>query len=106
MQKIKKGDTVEVIAGKDLGTQGRVLSIIPKENRVVVEKVNIVTKHRKPRQVGRGQQQGIQKFEAPIDLSNVMLVCQNCGEATRVGFRFTDEGRKERFCKKCKATIG
>ncbi|MBX3063552.1 MAG: 50S ribosomal protein L24 [Anaerolineae bacterium] len=105
MQKIKKGDNVEVIAGKDLGTQGRVLAVLPKEKRVLVEKVNIVTKHQKPRQQGRTQTQGIQKFEAPIDLSNVMLVCQSCNQATRVGFRFDDEGKKVRFCKKCDATI-
>jgi large subunit ribosomal protein L24 len=105
MQKIKKGDTVEVIAGKDIGVQGQVLVVLPKEDRVVVEQVNIIKRHRKPRQVGRTQQKGIQEYEAPIHISNVMLICKQCGEATRVGFRFNEEQRKVRFCKKCKQDI-
>lgn len=106
MQKIKKGDTVEVIAGKDLGAKGEVLVMLPKEERVVVERVNIVKRHRKPRQTGgRAPQQGIQEFEAPLHISNVMLVCKQCGETTRVGFHFNEEKRKVRFCKKCKQDI-
>lgn len=107
MQKIKKGDTVEVIAGKDNGRRGAVLTIFPKENRVVVERVNIVKKHQRQQATGGRQQQrpGIVEFEAPIDLSNVMLVCKNCGERTRVGFRIDEEEKKVRVCRKCNGDI-
>lgn len=102
MQRIKKGDTVTVIAGKDKGTRGAVLRVLPKENRVVVERVNIVKKHQKPVQAGRGQvQPGRIEFEAPIYLPNVMLVCPQCDETTRVGFRITEDGLKVRVCRKC-----
>ena len=106
MQRIKRGDTVVVIAGKDKGAEGEVLRVHPKEQRVVVERVNIVVKHQRPVQAGRGQiQPGRIEFEAPFDWSNVMLVCPQCGEATRVGFRTTDDGEKVRFCKKCDEII-
>jgi large subunit ribosomal protein L24 len=105
MQRIKKGDTVEVIAGKDLGLRGEVLSVLTTDGRVVVERVNIVKKHQKPRQVGRQQQRGIIEFEAPLDLSNVMLVCPQCSARTRVGYRLNDEARKVRWCKKCEQDI-
>lgn len=102
MQRIKKGDTVEVIAGKDKGTRGEVLRVIPKEDRVVVERVNIARKHQRPVQAGRQQvQPGIIEFEAPLHLSNVMLVCSQCSAATRVGFRVNEDGRKVRVCRKC-----
>ncbi len=101
MQRIKKGDTVEVIAGKDIGQRGEVLSVLPKMNRVVVEKVSIVKKHQKQQQTRSGVRQGIVQFEAPIDLSNVMLVCKACDQRTRVGFRINEEGSKVRVCKKC-----
>jgi large subunit ribosomal protein L24 len=101
MQRIKKGDTVEVIAGKDIGQRGEVLSVLPKVNRVVVEKVSIVKKHQKQQQTRSGVRQGIVQFEAPIDLSNVMLVCKACDQRTRVGFRVNEEGSKVRVCKKC-----
>jgi len=106
MQRIKKGDTVEVIAGKDKGVRGAVLRVIPKENRVVVERVNVVKKHQRPVRAGRGQvQPGIIEFEAPIHLSNVMLVCTQCNERTRVGYRVTEDGMKVRVCRKCGADI-
>lgn len=106
MQRIKKGDTVEVIAGKDKGVRGAVLRVIPKKDRVVVERVNVVKKHQKPVQAGRGQvQPGIIEFEAPIHLSNVMIVCTQCGEKTRVGYRVTEDGKKVRVCRKCGADI-
>jgi large subunit ribosomal protein L24 len=102
MQRIKKGDTVEVIAGKDIGQRGQVLRIVNKTSRVVVERVNIVKKHQKPRQAGRSQvQPGIVEFEAPLDLSNVMLVCTQCKERVRINFRINEEGQKVRVCKKC-----
>lgn len=102
MQRIKKGDTVEVIAGKDKGTRGEVLRVIPKKDRVVIERVNIVKKHQRPVQAGRQQvQPGIIEFEAPIDLSNVMLVCPQCEARTRIGYRINENNRKVRVCRKC-----
>ena len=106
MQRIKKGDTVIVIAGKDKGMRGEVLRVLPKEDRIVIERVNIAKKHQKPVQAGRGQvQPGRIEFEAPIHLSNVMLVCPQCAEATRVGFRMTEDGTKLRVCRKCDKDI-
>jgi large subunit ribosomal protein L24 len=99
--RIKKGDTVEVIAGNDRGLRGEVLRLVPKQNRVVVSGVNIVSKHQRPMRAGRGEvQPGIIEFEAPIHASNVMPVCPDCGEPTRVGFDEVD-GKKVRICKKC-----
>ena len=106
MQRIKKGDTVEVIAGKDLGERGEVISVLIANNRVVVEGVNNAKKHEKAKQIGNRQIPAqIVEFNAPIHLSNVMLVCPTCDKHTRVGYRFTDDGRKVRFCKQCDANI-
>ena len=106
MQRIKQGDTVEVIAGKDLGERGSVVSVLVKQNRVIVEGVNLLKKHQKARQAGNQQVQAqILEFNGPIHLSNVMLVCPSCDKATRVGFRYTEEGRKVRYCKKCDSDI-
>jgi large subunit ribosomal protein L24 len=106
MQRIKKGDTIEVIAGSDKGIRGEVLRVIPKKDGVVVERVNISRKHQRPVQAGRGQvQPGIIEFEAPIHLSNVMLVCPQCQKATRVGFRVNEDGFKVRVCRRCKQDI-
>lgn len=103
MQRIKKGDTVEVIAGKDLGERGEVIEVLNKESRVVVSGVNLAKRHMKERQIG-GQRVPAQivEFDAPINMSNVMLVCPSCGERTRVGFKVNANG-KMRSCKKCKA---
>jgi large subunit ribosomal protein L24 len=99
--RIKRDDVVEVIAGNDRGVRGRVLRAYPKQHRVVIESVNIRKKHQSPMQAGRGQvQAGIIQFEAPIDASNVMLVCPQCEEKTRVGIR-REYGEKIRVCKKC-----
>ncbi len=92
--KIKKGDTVKVIAGKDAGSEGKVLSIDVKKSKVVVEGVNVITKHTKPSQANPNG--GIVQKEAPIDISNVMLVFK--GKATRVGFKM-DGDKKVRFAK-------
>lgn len=106
MQRIKKGDTVEVIAGKDLGERGEVIMMLPKENRVVVQGVNILKKHQKARQAGNRQVAAqIVEFEGKMDLSNVMLVCPKWGKPARVGFRVRDDGFKTRVCKKCSADI-
>jgi len=106
MQKIKKGDKVEIIAGKDKGQQGNVLRMINKEDRVVVEAINLVKKHRKAQQQGQqAVQAGIIEKEAPLHISNVMLVCTQCGAPTRVGFHENAEGRRVRVCKKCNQDI-
>jgi large subunit ribosomal protein L24 len=98
---IHKGDTVEVITGNDAGARGRILRAYPKVRRIVVEAVNIRKKHQTARQSSSGQTQpGIIQFEAPIDVSNVMLVCPNCDKPTRVGVR-RDDGVRTRVCKKC-----
>jgi large subunit ribosomal protein L24 len=102
MQRIKKGDTVEVIAGKDKSFQGEVIRIDTKKNRVIVNGVNIAKKHEKAKQVGNQQIPAqIAEFEAPLHLSNVMLVCPKCNEKTRVSFTTKDDGYKTRVCKKC-----
>lgn len=106
MQRIKKGDTVAVIAGRDIGETGKVLEVIKKDNRVIVEGVNLRKRHRRAQQVGGRQIPAqIVEFNAPIDLSNVMLVCPSCGKSTRVGYRFKDDGNKVRWCKKCQQDI-
>ncbi|MBE5891941.1 MAG: 50S ribosomal protein L24 [Lachnospiraceae bacterium] len=92
--KIKKGDTVKVIAGKDNNAEGKVLSVDVKNNKVLVEGVNMITKHAKPSQANPNG--GIVQKEAPIDISNVMLVVK--GKATRVGFKM-ENGKKVRFAK-------
>jgi large subunit ribosomal protein L24 len=99
--KVRKGDEVAVIAGKDIGAQGRVLEVLPTKGRVIVEGVNRVTRHEKIRMNRRGGQEGgISHKEAPIDLSNVALVCPTDGP-TRAGYRVEDGGVKVRVCKKC-----
>jgi large subunit ribosomal protein L24 len=99
---IKKGDEVTVISGKDLGARGRVLQVLPKKRRVIVEGINRVTRHEKIRLNRRGSQEGgITHKEIAIDLSNVALVCPNDG-AARLGYRVDEgSGAKVRICKKC-----
>ena len=104
--RIKKGDTVEVLSGNDWGLRGTVQRVLPKKDRVVVSGINTVKKHQRPVRAGRGQvQPGIIEFEAPIHISNVMLVCPQCDQRTRVGFTWQEDGRKVRVCKKCGETI-
>src|SRR5918911_1515492 len=100
--KVKKGDQVVVIGGKDLGAEGRVLEVIPKKQRVIVEGVNRNTRHEKIRmsQRGGGQEGGITHKEGPIHISNVALVCPTDGHA-RLGYRVEASGAKVRICKKC-----
>ncbi len=97
MLKIKKGDTVKVIAGKDKGTEAKVLTVIPTEERILVEGVNVVTKHRKPN--GAGQKGERISKEAPIHISNVMLVDPSTKKPTRVGFDVDADGNKKRIAK-------
>ncbi len=106
MQRIKKGDKVEVIAGKDLGERGEVMAVYPRENRVVVKGVNTLKRHRKAQQAGNRQVPAqIVEFDGKIDLSNVMLVCPKCDKKTRVGYKLKEDGSKTRFCKHCNAEI-
>ena len=96
---VKKGDRVKVIAGKDKGKEGEVIRALPQKGRVVVEKVNMIKKAQRPTQAN--PQGDIMSMEAPLNVSNVMLVCPQCKEATRVGHRFDEAGKKHRVCKKC-----
>ncbi|MFA6458039.1 MAG: 50S ribosomal protein L24 [Patescibacteria group bacterium] len=101
--KILSSDLVQVIAGKYKGKTGKVMRAIPKEGKVIVEKVNIVTKHIKKRADGTPGQ--IVKFEKPIDVSNVKIICPHCKKPARVGYRILANGKKTRFCKKCNEGI-
>jgi large subunit ribosomal protein L24 len=105
--KIRKGDTVEIISGKieEKGKRGDVQKVLPDERRVVVQGLNVHTKHQKQVQTqGRTINPGRMKFEAPLDISNVMLVCPKCGEPTRIRIQ-RDEDGVHRVCKKCQALI-
>ena len=96
--RIKKGDLVKKIAGKDKGKEGKVIRTVPSEGKIVVEKMNIVKKHQKARREGeRGQRVEI---AAPFDASNAMLICPSCGKATRTAYSFIKD-KKVRVCKKC-----
>jgi len=100
---VKKGDTVYVLTGKDKGKKGKVLAVNPEDSTVIVEGVNITTKHKKPR--SRYQQGGIVHQESPIHSSNVMLVCDKCKAPTKVARQISATGEKTRVCKRCKETI-
>lgn len=101
---VKTGDTVVVLSGKDKGKQGKVLEVSPKEQKVIVEGINMVTKHVKPRKMGEAG--GIIKAEGAMYASKVQLVCPKCGKPTRVGHKI-DGDKKQRVCKKsgCGATF-
>ena len=99
---INKDDKVVVLSGKDKGKQGKILVSDPKAAKVIVEGVNVATKHQKPRK--QGEEGGIIKVETPIYASKVQLVCPKCGKATRVAHKIAD-GKKVRVCKKCGAEI-
>ncbi len=97
--KIKKGDNVKIIAGKDLEKTGKVLRVLPKEGKVIIEGLNLRVKHVRPR---REREKGQRiSFPAPMDISNVMLVCNKCNKATRVGYKTLENKKKIRICKKC-----
>ncbi|MGA6927096.1 MAG: 50S ribosomal protein L24 [Desulfosarcina sp.] len=101
--KIKKDDKVKVIAGKDKGKVGKVLKVIGKKNRLLVENINIVKRHTKPN--AQNRQGGILESEAPIHWSNVMLMCNKCIEPVRVKTKTLDDGKKVRICRKCSEII-
>ncbi len=100
--KIRKNDVVLVIAGKDKGKKGKVRFAYPKKERVIVESVNFVKRHMKPR--GPARQAGIIEREASIHISNVMMLCSKCNRPARLGFRFL-EGKKVRVCRACQEVI-
>ncbi len=101
--KIRKDDTVLVIAGKDRGKKGKVRFAYPKNNTLVVEGINFIRKH--ARATGRVKQAGIIEQEAQIAVSKVMLLCSRCNHPTRIGFRFLEDGRKVRICRVCHEVI-
>ena len=101
---LRVNDTVEVIAGDDQGTRGKVLRVNRRAGKLVVEHVNRVYKH--VRRSQKNPQGGRLSMEMPIPASNVLLVCEKCGARTRIGSRFLADGSKERFCKKCGAANG
>ncbi len=106
--RIHKGDTVEVISGRleDKGRRGEVIKVLPKEMNVVIQGINLRTKHqRQVQSQGRSISPGKVRFESAIDVSNVMLVCPKCGKLTRIQISRTEEGRSMRVCKKCAANI-
>ena len=105
MAKVRRGDTVEVIGGREKGVRGDVLRVFPRRDRLVVQGVNIRKKHQRQIQAGgRTMSPGIIQFEAPINISNIMLVCPNCNKRTRVSVH-REDGKVRRFCKKCETYV-
>ena len=100
--RIKKGDTVKVLSGKDKGKTGEVLEILPKTNKIVVKGINIIKKHTKPRK--QGEEGGILSMEGAIHVAKVNVVCPKCGKATKIGYS-EEKGEKVRVCKKCGAKL-
>jgi large subunit ribosomal protein L24 len=103
VEKIKKSDTVYVLAGKDKGKTGKVFRVFPKKGRALVEGINYVKKHARKSQ--QNQQGGIMQKESPIHLSNLALLCKTCNKYARVGINVLADGTKTRFCKRCKEAI-
>ena len=104
MLKVRKNDMVVCRAGKDKGKKGKVLSVFPKRNRVIVEGVNFIKRH--TRKTREDRQGGIIQREASVHISNLMLFCNKCNKAVRVGFTLLKDGKKVRVCKKCREVIG
>lgn len=103
MLKVRKGDIVQAIKGKDAGKKGKVLNILTESKRALVEGINLVKKHK--RQTRQDQQGGIVSIEAPISVSNLMLFCKSCQRPVRVGFSILKDSTKARICKSCKEAI-
>ena len=100
---VKTGDTVVVLSGTERGKKGKVMAVSPAEGKVIVEKVNLVSKHVKPRKMG--DQGGIVEAEGAMYASKVQVVCPRCGKPTRVAHKILEDGTKERICKKCGEAI-
>jgi len=100
--KLKTGDQVIILCGKDKGKKGKIMRVMKKKNAVVVKKVNIKKRHIKKTTTRPGD---IIQFEAPVDASNVKVVCPQCKKATRIGYQIGKDGKKRRMCKKCNETV-
>ncbi len=100
---VKRGDEVQVIAGKDKGRKGKIIEAFPAKGKVIVEGVAVAKKHQKARM--QGQESGIIHMETPIDASNVMRICSKCGKPARTGVQILEDGSKVKYCKKCKETF-
>ena len=103
LARVKKNDMVMVIAGKERGKIGKVLRVLPQENRALVERLNLVKRHMKPR--GPQSPGGILEKEATIHLSNLMPMCERCNAPVRIGTRLLQDGSKARFCRRCKELL-
>lgn len=101
---LRKNDLVMVIAGKEKGKTGRILRMLTKKDRAIVEKVNFVKRHQRP--TSQQSQGGIIEKEGPLDLSNLTLVCETCNSPSRIGKKVLEDGKKARYCKKCGEMIG
>jgi large subunit ribosomal protein L24 len=101
--KIRRGDTVVVLTGKERGKRGKVLRVMPEKSRVLVEHVNMIKRHQRPTQKLR--QGGIIEREGPIHLSNVQILCTRCNQPSRTGVKVLDDGRKTRVCRRCHESI-
>lgn len=104
MFKIRKNDLVVCTTGKDKGKKGKVLSVLPAQNRAIIEGVNFIKRH--TRKTREDRQGGIIQREAPVHISNLMLLCNKCNKAVRIGFSLLKDGKKVRACKKCSEVIG
>ncbi|MGA3279393.1 MAG: 50S ribosomal protein L24 [Smithella sp.] len=102
LSKLKKGDMVKVLAGKDKGKTGKVLTVIPEKNKIVIEKVNLIKKHKRPDQKSKG---GVVEKEGAIHISKVGLICNKCNAAVRIKSKTLDDGKKIRICSKCNDVI-
>jgi large subunit ribosomal protein L24 len=101
--KIRKNDTVLVITGKDKGKKGKVRKSLPKEDKIVVEGLNMIKRHSKTK--GQARQAGIIELEAPLKASKVMIICNKCAKPARIGYRILDDGKKARICRACSEVI-
>lgn len=100
--RLRKGDLVKVLSGKDKGKTGKIIKTLPEKNKVVIEKVNVIKKHKRPDQKSKG---GILEKEAAMDASKVSIICGKCKEAARIRNRVLDDGKKIRICSKCNDVI-
>jgi large subunit ribosomal protein L24 len=96
---LKKNDLVMVTHGREKGKSGRILKVFPEKERVLIEKINFIKRHTRPH--GQQKRGGILEKEAPLHVSNVMLLCEKCNKPVRIGYRILEGGKKARYCKKC-----
>jgi large subunit ribosomal protein L24 len=102
--KVKKNDLVMVVAGRDRGKTGKVIRVIPETGRILIERINMVKRHSKPR--GAASPGGIVDKEAPLDISNVMMFCERCNAPVRIGDKIASDGSKSRVCRRCGEALG